>query len=136
MTIHGVGQLDPVTQQVATLLENLGVVFPGPVDPSIDKVFPADLTAVSLLELGEHHSYWSAQYARLTTVHGVVTAQKRSLKHQIQELKRLPQPVRPSRSSASCGSSGTSWRGWTPPTRSSVGPATPTSATWRPARAR
>lgn len=88
--IRGLGDLDPITQQVATMLEKLGVFFPGPPDPGLDKRFPDDLTSLGLLELGEHHSYFISQHARLTAVHGVVVAQKRSLKHQMTELRQLP----------------------------------------------
>jgi hypothetical protein len=86
--LAGIGKLDPITARVADTLAELGLAFPGAVHQ--DPVeFPSDLTATSMLELGELHSYWSAQFARTTTVHGVVVAQKRSLKFELTRLRAV-----------------------------------------------
>ena len=85
--LAGIGKLDAITSEVVSALDQLGLAFPGAVESDRDLTFPADLTEVSLLELGELHSYWAAQYSRTTTIHGVVVAQKRSLKFEVGRLR-------------------------------------------------
>lgn len=87
--LAGVGKLDPVTAEVADVLDELGIAFPGKVDDDLQMPFPHDLTEVSLVELGELHSYWTAQYSRTTSIHGVVVAQKRSLKFELGRLRNF-----------------------------------------------
>lgn len=87
--LAGVGKLDPVTAEVADVLDQLGIAFPGRVDDDLQMPFPHDLTEVSLVELGELHSYWTAQYSRTTGIHGVVVAQKRSLKFELGRLRNF-----------------------------------------------
>lgn len=95
--IAGVGRLDPLTAEVAGVLTELGVAFPGRMPDDLEMPFPHDLTTVSLMELGELHSYWTAQYSRTTSIHGVVVAQKRSLKFEIGRLRAfLPEDKRQS----------------------------------------
>lgn len=86
--LAGIGRLDPITTSVVSTLSDLGLAFPGPIERE-DMDFPSDLTSVSMVEIGELHSYWSAQYARSTTIHGVVIAQKRSLKFEMTRLRAV-----------------------------------------------
>jgi hypothetical protein len=84
----GVGDLDAITNQVVTMLEDLGLFFPRAVEAE-EMPFPSDITSVSLLELGEMHSYYTAQFARTTSLHGIVVAQKRSLKFELGRLRSI-----------------------------------------------
>lgn len=84
----GVGELDAITNQVVTMLEDMGLFFPGPIDAE-EMPFPADITVVSLTELGEMHSYYTAQFARTTSLSGIVVAQKRSLKFELGRLRSI-----------------------------------------------
>jgi len=88
MRLKGLGDLDAVTNQVAVMLEDLGLFFPGAVEaPEI--LFPTDITSISLQELGEMHSYFTAHFARITSLHGIVIAQKRSLKFELGRLRTI-----------------------------------------------
>lgn len=82
-------QLDPITLQVVRLLNDMGIMFPTPIDPKTIKQFPLDITQTGMLELGELHSYWTAMHARDTGIAGMITACKRSLKFQIAKIKPL-----------------------------------------------
>jgi hypothetical protein len=86
---HDLKDLDGITQQVILVLGQMGITFPTPIDPATIVQFPLDITQVGLLELGELHSFWTAMYARDTGVHGVVIAQKRSLKFQMAKMKTI-----------------------------------------------
>jgi hypothetical protein len=80
-------QLDPITMQVVRLLNDMGIMFPTPIDQKSIKQFPLDITQAGMLELGELHSYWTAMHARDSGVHGMIKAQKRSLKFSIGKMK-------------------------------------------------
>jgi hypothetical protein len=86
---HDLQNVDRITQQVVKLLNDMGIVFPTRISPDEIVQFPLDITQSSLLEVGELHSYWTAMHARDSGVHGMVVAQKRSLKFQISKLKAL-----------------------------------------------
>jgi hypothetical protein len=88
MKLMGVGSLDAITQQVVGMLQGMGLAFPGAV-PGDPIEFPRDITNVGMLELGELHSYYTAQFAHITTVHGIVVAQKRSLKFELGRLRSI-----------------------------------------------
>ena len=88
MRLKGVGNLDAITEQVVGMLEGMGLAFPGAV--SGDPIeFPRDITNVGMMELGELHSYYTAHYAHTTTVHGIIVAQKRSLKFEVGRLRSI-----------------------------------------------
>lgn len=82
-------QVDPITKQVVRLLNDMGILFPTPIDPDSVKQFPLDITQAGMLELGELHSYWTAMHARDSGVHGMIRAQKRSVKFTISQVKQL-----------------------------------------------
>lgn len=81
--------MDALTTSVVEMLKGMGILFP--VQIEVDEVvqFPMDITQISLLELGALQSYWSAMYARDTGIHGILTAQKRSLRYQISKMKPM-----------------------------------------------
>lgn len=86
---HDVQGLDPITQQVVRILNQMGITFPTHIDPDTIVQFPLDITGLGLLELGELHSYWTAMHARNTGIHGMIVASKRSLKYQIAAMKKV-----------------------------------------------
>lgn len=79
-------EFDAVTRQAMGMLEHLGLHFPGRIDEE-ERPFPVDLTEVSMVELGELHSYYTAQFARATTLHGVMVARKRSLRFELSRIR-------------------------------------------------
>lgn len=79
--------MDALTSTVIDMLRGMGVLFPAQIEEDEVQQFPIDITQISLVELGSLQSYWSAMYARSTGLHGVLTAQKRSLKYQISKMK-------------------------------------------------
>lgn len=79
-------EVDAVTRQAMGMLERLGMHFPGKLEVD-ERPFPIDLTEVSMVELGELHSYYTAQFARATTLHGVMVARKRSLRFELGRLR-------------------------------------------------
>lgn len=85
--IEALPQMDALTANVIDMLRGMGVLFPVQIDEDDIQQFPTDITQISLVELGSLQSYWSAMYARSTGLHGILTAQKRSLKYQISKLK-------------------------------------------------
>jgi len=83
---HGM-ELDSITAEMVQTLKNMGIIFPIQIKDENIIQFPLDITAVSLLELGELHSYWCAMYARDSGIHGMVVAMKRSVKYKISKIK-------------------------------------------------
>lgn len=81
--------LDPITKQVVRLLNEMGILYPTPIDQASVKQFPLDITQTGMMELGELLSYWTAMHARDSGVHGMIRAQKRSLKYSISKMKPL-----------------------------------------------
>lgn len=79
--------IDPITQQVVRVLNEMGIMFPTKISQDEVKQFPLDITQVSLMKVGELHSYWTACHARDSAIHGVVIAMKRSIKFQLGQMK-------------------------------------------------
>lgn len=82
------GDLDPVTKSVFESLGLLGLVYPIKIEDDEVVQFPLDITEVSMVELGQLHSWFTAQFARHQAVHGTVIAQKRSTKFQLGKLRK------------------------------------------------